>query len=85
MNTSPIDSYDGAAEMFTFGANSAGVWIFLGISALLFVGLLVRAARHEGRSFASLTESEPPAPDVPADGGAVPKSRTALDPVPIGE
>jgi hypothetical protein len=57
----------------------------LGISALLFVGLLVRAARHEGRSFASLTESEPPAPDVPADGGAVPKSRTALDPVPIGE
>ncbi len=41
-------------------------------SALLFVGLLVRAARHEGRNFASLTESAP-------------KSRTALDPVPIGE
>ncbi len=61
MNTAPIDSYDGAAEIFTFGANSAGVWIFLVIGVALFVGLLVRVSRHESRSFATLGD-EPPAP-----------------------
>jgi hypothetical protein len=61
MNTAPIDSYDGAAEIFTFGANSAGVWIFLVISVALFLGLLVRASRHESRSFATLGEEPPPA------------------------
>jgi hypothetical protein len=60
MNTAPIDSYDGASEIFTFGANSAGVWIFLVISVLLFLALLVRASRHESRSFATIRDDPPP-------------------------
>jgi len=54
MNTSPIDSYEGAAEIFTFGANSVGVWIFFIVSVVFFLGLLVRASSHESRSFATL-------------------------------
>jgi hypothetical protein len=63
MNTSPVDSYDGAAEIFTFGANSAGVWIFLIVSVVLFLALLVRASRHESRSFATLREDPARAPE----------------------
>jgi hypothetical protein len=66
MNTSPVDSYDGAAEIFTFGANSAGVWIFLIVSVVLFLALLVRASRHESRSFATLREEVPAPSSAPA-------------------
>jgi hypothetical protein len=54
MDTAPVDSYENAAEIFTFGADSVGMWIFLVLAVLLFAGLLVRMVTHERRSFAEL-------------------------------
>jgi hypothetical protein len=55
MNTSPIDSYDGADVYFTFGGGSAGMWIFLVLAAAMFVYVGVRAAQLEARHFAEVT------------------------------
>jgi hypothetical protein len=54
VDTAPIDTYEDAAEIFTFGADSLGMWIFLVLGFLLFAGLIVRMALHERRSFAEL-------------------------------
>ena len=54
MDTAPVDSYENAAEIFTFGADSVGMWIFLVVAVLLFAGRIVRMATHEQRSFAEL-------------------------------
>jgi uncharacterized membrane protein len=59
MDTAPIDSYDGAAEIFTFGGGSFGMWLFLILAALLFVGLIVRMAVHETHAFSRMSEDEP--------------------------
>ncbi|WP_181783330.1 hypothetical protein [Pseudonocardia pini] len=56
---SPIDTYDGASVVFTFGGYSVGVWIFYVLAVLLFVGFLVRVAQHENRAYAALTAHEP--------------------------
>ncbi len=58
MDTAPIDSYDGAADIFTFGGGSFGMWLFLILAILLFAGLIVRMAVHETHSFARMTEDE---------------------------
>jgi hypothetical protein len=55
MNTSPIDTYDGAELTFTFGGGSFGMWLFLVLAALLFVYVGVRAAQLESRHFAEIT------------------------------
>lgn len=55
MNTSPIDSYDGAEVYFTFGGGAFGMWLFLVLAALLFVYVGVRAAQFESRHFAEVT------------------------------
>jgi hypothetical protein len=54
MDTAPIDSYENAADVFTFGADSFGMWLFLIVAALLFAGTIVRMVRSESRSFAEL-------------------------------
>jgi hypothetical protein len=60
MNTSPIDTYDGAEAYFTFGPDSVGMWIFLVLAFVLFVYVGVRAMQLEQRGFAEVT----PDPDV---------------------
>jgi hypothetical protein len=60
MDTAPIDSYDGAADIFTFGGGSFGMWLFLILAILLFIGLIVRMAVHETRSFARISDDEAP-------------------------
>ncbi|MBN1530881.1 MAG: hypothetical protein JW895_17600 [Thermoleophilaceae bacterium] len=62
MDTAPIDSYEDAADIFTFGAGSLGMWIFLILATLLFAGFIVRMIFHERRSFAELeADARPPA------------------------
>ena len=56
MNTSPIDTYDGAEAYFTFGPDSVGMWVFLVLACALFVYVGVRAAQFEGKHFAEVTE-----------------------------
>ena len=62
MNTAPIDSYEDAAEIFNFGADSVGMWVFLVLAALLFAGFIVRMIAHESRSFAELEADADAAP-----------------------
>jgi hypothetical protein len=56
MNTSPIDTYEGAAEVFTFGANSFGVCLFIVCAVIAFVAVIVRTMMHETRSYAEIRE-----------------------------
>lgn len=59
MSTSPIDSYDGAGVVFTFGANSVGVWISFLLAIALFVGFLVRMIQHENQAYAAIAAHQP--------------------------
>ena len=55
MNTSPIDTYDGAEAYFTFGPDSVGMWIFLVLAAAAFIYVGVRAMQFENEGFAEVT------------------------------
>ncbi len=82
MNTSPVDSYEGASDIFTYGAGSFGMWFFLVLSIVLFFGMIVWTIVHENHAFAglppsaaeaSMHESAPVAMDpVPGPGGSQP-------------
>ncbi len=56
MNTSPIDSYDGADAYFTFGPDSVGMWIFLVLAVVAFVYVGVRAMQLENAGFDEVAE-----------------------------
>ena len=56
MNTSPIDTYDGAEAYYTFGPDSVGMWIFLVLAFVLFVYVGVRATQIEQRGFAEVPQ-----------------------------
>jgi hypothetical protein len=55
MNTSPIDSYDGAEAYYTFGPDSVGMWIFLVLAFAVFIYVGVRAMQLERHGFAEVT------------------------------
>jgi hypothetical protein len=56
MNTSPIDEWEGAAELIPWGAESFGVWLFLVIAVVAFVAMLVRAVQHENACMVHIVE-----------------------------
>jgi hypothetical protein len=56
MNTSPIDTYDGADAYFTFGPDSVGMWIFLVLAVAAFVFVGVRAMQLENAGFDDVVE-----------------------------
>ncbi|MFT4126002.1 MAG: hypothetical protein QM662_07195 [Gordonia sp. (in: high G+C Gram-positive bacteria)] len=56
---SPIDSYDGASVVFTFGGFSVGVWIVFILSVALFIGFFVRMIQHENHAYKAIIENEP--------------------------
>jgi hypothetical protein len=66
MTAGPIDSFDGAEAYFTFGADSAGMWIFLILGLALFVFVGIRAAQIEAHGFEEIraagAAAEEPAP-----------------------
>jgi hypothetical protein len=59
MTFSPIDSYDDASVVFTFGANSVGVWIFYILAIALFVAFILRMIQHENRAYAAMAAHQP--------------------------
>lgn len=67
MDVIPVDDLDGAAEYFTFGAGSVGMWIFLVLAVLLFLAVMVRTIQLENHLHGhSLTEEHrPPSPFTP--------------------
>jgi hypothetical protein len=56
---SPIDSYEGASVVFTFGGNSFGVWLFFILAVLLFVGFFARMVQHENKAYKAIIEHTP--------------------------
>jgi hypothetical protein len=59
MNTSPIDTYDGAEAYFTFGPGSVGMWIFLVLAFALFLYVGVRAMQFESQGFHEVQGDRP--------------------------
>ncbi|SDH55969.1 hypothetical protein [Pseudonocardia oroxyli] len=56
---SPIETYDGASVVFTFGGFSVGVWVCFVLAVALFVGFLARVVQHENRAYAAMAAHEP--------------------------
>ncbi|AFA73697.1 hypothetical protein GPOL_c26760 [Gordonia polyisoprenivorans VH2] len=65
---SPIESYDGASVVFTFGGFSVGVWIVFVLAVLLFVAFFVRMVRHENHAYKSIIENTPVEKGPAAEG-----------------
>ncbi|MGK2939238.1 MAG: hypothetical protein ACSLFR_15770 [Solirubrobacteraceae bacterium] len=57
MNTSPVDTYEGASDIFTYGAGSFGMWFFLVIAIIGFLGMIAWTIAHENQAFAGLPPS----------------------------
>jgi hypothetical protein len=56
MNTSPIDTYEGAEAYYTFGPDSVGMWIFLALAVAAFLYVGVRAMQLESGGFEDVAE-----------------------------
>ena len=65
---SPIDSYDGASVVFTFGGYSIGVWIVFLLAVALFIGFFVRMVQHENRAYQAIIDHKPVEPGPAAEG-----------------
>ncbi|MGE2835057.1 hypothetical protein [Mycobacterium sp. SMC-4] len=65
---SPIDSYEDAGVVFTFGGHSFGVWFCFLLAALLFVGFFVRMIIHESKAYKAIIENQPVEPGPAAEG-----------------
>ena len=47
MNNTSVSDWEGASQLFPFGADSFGVWLFLIIAIVAFVAVIVRAVQLE--------------------------------------
>ncbi len=47
MNNTSVTDWEGASQLFPFGADSFGVWLFLIIGIVAFLAAIVRAVQHE--------------------------------------
>lgn len=65
---SPIDSYDDADVVFTFGGFSVGVWLVFLLAVALFVGFFVRMIQHENNAYRAIAEHQPVEPGPAAEG-----------------
>ncbi|GGG62135.1 hypothetical protein GCM10011415_05460 [Salipiger pallidus] len=51
MNTSPIDSWDGAEAVFTYADNPAMMGLFLLVALAITFGTIIIAAVHEKHAY----------------------------------
>jgi hypothetical protein len=65
---SPIDSYEDAGVVFTFGGYSVGAWICVLLAVMLFVGFFVRMVQHENKAYKAIIEHKPVEPGPAAEG-----------------
>lgn len=64
----PIDSYDDASVVFTFGGFSVGVWIVFILAVALFIGFFVKMIRHENHAYKAIIEQTPVEKGPAAEG-----------------
>ncbi|MGV9859063.1 hypothetical protein ACWDTD_10480 [Gordonia sp. NPDC003425] len=65
---SPIDSYDNADVVFTFGGNSVGVWVVFILAVILFIAFFARMITHENHAYKAIIEHTPVEPGPAAEG-----------------
>ncbi|MBS1695874.1 MAG: hypothetical protein JST91_27070 [Actinobacteria bacterium] len=56
---SPIDSYDDAGVVFTFGGNSVGAVLLFVLAVTLFIGFFVRMVQHENHAYKAIIDHTP--------------------------
>ncbi|MXP21227.1 hypothetical protein GIY30_07645 [Gordonia sp. HNM0687] len=64
----PIDSYDEAGVVFTFGGFSVGVWITFILAVALFIGFFAAMIRHENHAYKAIIEHKPVEKGPAAEG-----------------
>ncbi len=69
---SPIDSYDDASVVFTFGGFSVGAYVAFILAVVLFVGFIVRMVQHENHAYKAIIEHKPVEPGPAAEGEPTP-------------
>ncbi|BBZ32770.1 hypothetical protein [Mycolicibacterium confluentis] len=65
---SPIDSYDDATVVYTFGSYSVGAYVVTILAVLLFIGFFVRMIQHENRAYQAIIEHKPVEAGPAAEG-----------------
>lgn len=65
---SPINSYDDAGVVFTFGGNSVGVWLVFIFAVMLFIGFFVRMIQHENHAYKAIIDHTPVEKGPAAEG-----------------
>lgn len=68
MGASPIDKYEGADVVYTFGAGSFGTVLFFVLACALFVAFMVRVVLHENHAYAAIIAHKPPEPGPVVEG-----------------
>lgn len=68
MLSSPIDTYEGADVVYTFGAASFGTVLFFVIAVAAFLWFIARVIIHENHSYAAMAKHLPPEPGPAVEG-----------------
>jgi hypothetical protein len=66
--SSPIDQYEGADVVYTFGANSFGTWLLFILAVLAFLFFIARVAGHENSAYKAMENHEEPSPGPAVEG-----------------
>lgn len=66
--SSPIDKYEGADVVYTFGANSFGTWLFFILAVLGFLFFIARVIGHENSAYAAMEAHQEPNPGPVVEG-----------------
>ncbi len=68
MGAAPMESYEGADVVFTFGAGSFGTVLFFVLACLVFIAFMVRVTRHETHAYAAIIAKKIPEPGPVIEG-----------------
>jgi hypothetical protein len=56
MNNSSVSDWESASQLFPFGGDSFGVWLFLLIAIVAFLAVIIRAVQHENACMVEVVE-----------------------------
>ncbi|MEA2180427.1 MAG: hypothetical protein QOG77_3724 [Solirubrobacteraceae bacterium] len=63
MNNSSVSDWEGASQLFPFGGDSFGVWLFLIIAIVAFLAVIDRADQHENSCMVQVLDDTQSAQD----------------------
>lgn len=68
MGAAPMDSYEGADVVFTFGAGSFATVLFFVLACIMLVGFMARVAQHESHAYKAIVNKKNPTPGPVVEG-----------------